>query len=108
MKRDAILSQVYPREEHDVSFQLFVQELLEAELLENDAVRGIGKRIAADGIESLTEKQLNTFVDYGLIKPSNVVGSCNRCAFEIPWSEMYSALEDGYCGYCRHIMDKDN
>lgn len=38
---------------------------------------------------------------------NNSVEECQRCACDIPWSEMLEALDNGgYCNYCQHMMEK--
>lgn len=101
--------QILRKGEHDEEFENYVQQLLDQGRLEEKAAsHGIGKKIVADGVESLTDLQLKTFMRYGL-HPDNYVEECERCSEEIPWSEMIDAVtEDGYCSYCRHMMGKDN
>lgn len=107
MDKRKLEQRMYPREEHDSDFREFVSDLLQLGRLEGNAVQGIGKKIVAEGSSSLTESQRKTFIEYGLLK-ENYVEYCGRCAEHIPWSEMTMALDDGYCSYCRHLMEKDD
>ncbi|MBC9706295.1 MAG: hypothetical protein H9W81_15220 [Enterococcus sp.] len=91
---------------NDPDFQGYVNELLDGERLDGAAILGIAKKIGADGVEGLTSKQLETFIRYGLY-PYNYVEECERCSFDVPWCEMYFALDDSYCSYCRHLIEKD-
>ncbi|MGM0863388.1 MAG: hypothetical protein ACQEWF_01775 [Bacillota bacterium] len=106
MDKKFIRARMFPREEHDFDFESYVSQLIDAGTLEGTAVIGIAKQILLKGVESLSSSQINTFIEFGLLK-SNYVESCERCAFEIPWSEMFFALDDEYCSYCRHLIEKD-
>lgn len=78
--------------------------------IEDDAALGISKFIIANGTEQLTDKQWYTFLEKGLME-YNYVEECERCAMEVPWSEMFGAVyfyEDSYCGYCRHVLEKND
>ncbi len=98
---------MFPREENDSSFEIYVSELIEMKRIEGPAVTGIAKQIVTKGVESLSEPQIKTFIEFGLIR-GNYVEFCDRCAEEIPWSEMFFALDDEYCSYCRHLIEKDD
>jgi hypothetical protein len=91
--------------EHDDEFVSFVHELLDADFITDSIVVGIGKQIIAKGVESLSDKQIFVFFKNGL--EGNYQELCDRCYQPIPWCEMYFALEDGYCAYCRHLLEKD-
>ncbi|WP_419881981.1 hypothetical protein ACN6MY_21450 [Peribacillus sp. B-H-3] len=88
-------------------FRDYVRELFQGKRLDGDAVLGIAIKIVASSVESLSLEQFEIFMRHGLY-PSNYVEKCERCAEDIPWCEMYSALEDPYCSYCRHVIEKDN
>lgn len=92
---------------NEPDFQDYVNELLDGNRLDGAAVLGVAKKIVADGVEGLTLKQLETFIRHGLY-PYNYVEECERCAENVPWCEMYSALDDSYCSYCRHLIEKDS
>ena len=39
----------------------------------------------------------------------NTIDECQRCGEDIPWCEMFEALDNGgYCSYCQHVMEKMN
>jgi hypothetical protein len=66
---------------------------------------GITKQVIDKGEDSLSEKQKYVFNNEVLKNYESK--SCNLCACEIPWSEMYQALDNGgYCGYCEHKLSK--
>ncbi|SYX84627.1 hypothetical protein [Paenibacillus alvei] len=88
-------------------FEYYVKELLKYSKLDGDAVVGIAKQITTQGVQSLTESQLDTFINYGLWQHC-YVEECGTCSNEIPWSEMFDAVtEYGNCSYCQHILNKD-
>lgn len=108
MDSTRLRTKVMPKYEHDTSFESFVQELLDGgRLKEEGAAHGIAKKIVTDGVESLSVPQLDTFIKYGLL-PDNFVEFCDMCSNEILWPEMYLALDDEYCSYCRHKIEKDD
>ena len=56
------------------------------------------------GYDNLSDKQ--KYVFNKMIR-NNSVEECQRCACDIPWSEMLEALDNGgYCNYCQHMMEK--
>ncbi|NMH72795.1 hypothetical protein HF078_06905 [Bacillus sp. RO2] len=63
---------MYPREEHDSSFQIYVDELLKYGLLEGPAVIGIAKQIVDRGVDTLSQNQIKTFIEHGLTKGNYV------------------------------------
>lgn len=95
-----------PKYEHDNEFVSYVAELLDANLIEDSRAKGIGKQIIDKGVESLSDKQVFVFLKYGL--ENNYLEYCDHCYQPIPWSEMFVALDDGYCSYCRHILKKED
>ncbi|RBP89385.1 hypothetical protein DFO70_11132 [Cytobacillus firmus] len=107
MDKSVLKGRMFTKYEHDTDFEVYVSELLQGDLIEGPAVVGIAKQIVSKGADSLTEAQIKTFIDFGLSK-GNYVEYCDRCAEEIPWSEMFLALDDHYCAYCRHLMEKDD
>lgn len=91
----------------DETFEEFVKLILDTERFEErTAAEGIAKKIVSEGSHSLSTLQLETFVQFGLLNSHNYVSNCERCTEEIPWSEMYEALDDSYCSYCRHMLNK--
>jgi hypothetical protein len=106
MDKSKLRNRMFPREENDSSFKSYVSELIDMKRIEGAAVTGIAKQIVSKGVESLSEPQIKTFIEFGLSK-ENYVEYCDRCAEDIPWSEMLFALDDEYCSYCRHLIEKD-
>lgn len=107
MDKSVLKGRMFPKYEHDTEFEVYVSELLQGNYIEGPAVVGIAKQIVSKGVESLSDPQINTFIDFGLSK-GNFVKYCDRCAEDIPWSEMLSALDDHYCAYCRHLIEKED
>lgn len=101
MKLDDIKSRI-----NEGGFEPYVADLLKFNYFEGDTVIGIAKKIVHEGVRTLTEKQINTFIYYDLIKNNFYQDCCVMCTNSIPWEEMLEALEDGFCSYCRHIYDK--
>ena len=90
--------------EYETDFEDFLSSLVENDHLEGSAL-GITKQVIHKGVDSLSEKQKYVF-NNEVIK-NYESKSCNLCACEIPWSEMYQALDNGgFCGYCEHKLDK--
>jgi hypothetical protein len=86
------------------SFLEFVQELVEWNEIDGAAL-GIAKQVVAQGIGSLSDKQLWVFKTYVL--DAQTVDRCERCAHEIPWHEMARARRNGgYCDYCEHMQNR--
>ncbi|HDR8197963.1 hypothetical protein COE01_21495 [Bacillus thuringiensis] len=91
---------------NDDDFIDFVKDLVGCGRLEG-AAEGIAKKIIHDGTLDLSDKQIYTFINYGLMN-ENFLDKCGRCYNPIPWSEMLIAvMESGYCNYCDHMSAKD-
>lgn len=89
-------------------FNIYLEELIDANLIEDEVALGISKYILSNGARGLSDKQWYVFLEKGLIP--NYVEYCERCAEEIPWTEMLGTVyinEDDLCGYCHHISSKD-
>ena len=85
---------------------IFVKELIESDHLEGAAL-GVAKLWLDKGEDVLTEKQQHV-LDEHVFGPY-VTESCGRCSQSVPWSEMMSAYHNGgLCGYCQHVMEKDD
>lgn len=106
MDREVIKKRMYPQDEHDSEFVNYVDDLLRLDYLDDPIVEGIARQIIGRGVDSLTNKQINTFIEVGLIKKDNYLNECAQCSNEIPWCEMLIALEDGCCSYCSHGLAK--
>ena len=90
-------------------FVSYLEDLVDANRIEDEVALGISKFIITNGPEQLTTKQWYTFLEKGLVD-YNYVEVCERCAEEIPWSEMLGTVyinEDNLCGYCHHLESKD-
>lgn len=90
---------------HEDDFEEYLESLLDADMIEGDTARGIATKVLNEGYDSLSENQKRSFIFYA-IKP-NYYSECDRCTSSIPWCEMINALEDGYCGYCSHMAEKN-
>ncbi|MEK4236440.1 hypothetical protein [Paenibacillus sp. FSL H7-0714] len=93
--------------ERDKDFEEYVQELLDSNRLESDPVIGIAKRIVSHGVPSLSDAQLETFINYGLLA-DNYLENCEQDYIQIRWSDMVFAVERGLCDRCRHMQDKND
>lgn len=83
----------------------YLEELGSTKLIEDEVAFGISKYIITNGAEGLSDKQWYVFLEKGLLV-SNYVEQFERCAEEIPWSEMLGTVyinEDNLCGYCHHL-----
>jgi len=85
--------------------QDFVEHLLEIEALDQPA-DGIARLFVDRGYEGLSDKQ--KFVLETFVLGEHRVENCARCSQSIPWSEQRQALDTGLCGYCEHMMNKDD
>ena len=84
-------------------FEGFLEDLIKSGRLD-DKEAGIAKRMLDKGYDNLSDKQ--KYVFNKMIR-NNSVEECQRCACDIPWSEMLEALDNGgYCNYCQHMMEK--
>lgn len=88
----------------DDGFGDFLREIL-PEL--DDPAAGITKLVIDKGQDILSEKQ--NWVFQKNVLDLYVTKECKRCGIDIPWCEMYGAHDNGgYCGYCAHMMAKDD
>jgi len=84
-------------------FKVFVRDLIDSGRLEEKEL-GIAKRMLDKGYDTLSDKQRYVF---DKIIEDNIVEKCQRCGLDIPFNEMFEALENGgYCNYCQHMMEK--
>jgi hypothetical protein len=83
----------------------FLQEVIDSGELEPAAV-GITKIVIAKGEDALSPKQAYVFKRYVL--DEYTTESCDRCGENIPWCEMMQAHETGNCGWCNHMLSKDD
>ena len=89
---------------YEEGFPSFLRELIEWDLLEGSAL-GIAKQVLAQGVDSLSAKQLYVFENH--IIAARTVEECTRCAHDIPWHEMVAAYRNGgYCDYCEHMRTR--
>lgn len=89
-------------------FKIYLNELLEQNLIEDERAEGIARLVLDKGIEQLSRKQKQVFFNHG-VGYVNYASACERCADEIPWVEMLGAVwifEDNLCSYCRHKKNK--
>ncbi|MDQ0158976.1 hypothetical protein [Alkalibacillus salilacus] len=94
--------------DEDQSLKNYLDDLLALDYIEDERAIGITKKITNQvpaNLNDLSPSQVYVFRDY-VMKPY-YVESCKFCSMPIPWTEMISALEDGYCAHCRHILEKD-
>ncbi len=92
-------------EDYQDDFKDFIQELIDGGDLE-DAALGVAKLYVDKGEKALTPKQKYVF-DNHVVK-QHTVEECKRCSADIPWCEMYHAIDNGgYCNYCWHMIEKE-
>jgi len=84
---------------NDHEFAEFLTQLIKSGRLEGAGL-GVFKFVLAQGDQSLTEPQKAIF--YGLMN-NFVHDKCDLCSQEIPWSEMYSAIDTGTCAACANL-----
>jgi hypothetical protein len=90
--------------EDDGGYADFLQEVVDGESLDGAAL-GITKLVIDKGVDALSSKQ--RFVFDSQVLGQYTVKACTRCGSEIPWSEMYAALDNGgLCNYCWHMTEK--
>ncbi|WP_152560406.1 hypothetical protein [Arenimonas donghaensis] len=90
--------------EDDGGFSDFLQEIIDGGHLEGAAL-GITKLAIDKGSDALSAKQ--RFVFERDVLGEFVKDGCSRCESNIPWSEMYAALDNGgLCNYCWHMSEK--
>lgn len=81
----------------------FLQQLVQSKQLES-MQEGITKLVIDKGYDNLSVKQKSVF-DYMI--DTTCKETCERCGCDIPWCEMFEALDNGgYCNYCQHMWEK--
>ncbi|MEA4918159.1 hypothetical protein [Proteiniphilum sp.] len=84
-------------------FNGYLNQLIESHRLE-PIQEGITKLVIDKGYDFLSIKQKKVF-DYMI--DTNTVDSCERCGSDIPFCEMFEALDNGgLCNYCQHMKEK--
>ena len=92
--------------EENGEFYDFLKQIIDMGRIDDPAL-GITKQIVGSGMNSLSERQKYVF-DRCILK-EYVVSSCARCRSNIPWCEMIDAYDNGgFCGWCDHMMNKDD
>ena len=88
---------------NEEDFEGFLNDLINSGRVDSMQA-GIAKYMIDHGYDSLSEKQKYVF---DRMIAENSVDECKRCAIDIPWCEMFEALDNGgYCNYCQHMMEK--
>ena len=89
---------------HDMmEFNGFLQQLIDARHLE-DPARGITKLVIDKGREALSEKQELVFQRH--VINEYVHEKCGSCHQNIPWCEMFHAIDTGLCAACASQLRK--
>ncbi|WP_193065179.1 hypothetical protein [Oceanobacillus oncorhynchi] len=89
----------------DWEFEDYVEQLITLRKLEHPASLGIAKQLVSEGARSLTDKQIEVFVNKGL--DSDFYAEECRGGHDIPWSEMLDAADNGgWCGRCQWFEAK--
>ena len=90
--------------EDETGFIEFLQTLIDIGDVEEESL-SVTEKVIETGIESLDDRQMRIFKENVL--DVLTVERCSRCGIEIPWSEMYEALDNGnLCSYCWHMWEK--
>lgn len=90
---------------HDDGLNEFLEWLINTGEL-RDAALGVTRQVIDRGIESLTAKQKEVFDVHVL--GTHIIENCERCSHSIPMSEMVAAKDNGgLCGYCEHMVSKN-
>lgn len=88
---------------YEEDFSSFLEELVDSWHLESKQA-GITKRVIDKGYDSLSLKQKYVF---NYMIQSLCIDRCTLCKDEIPWSEMFAAIDNGgYCSLCQHKIEK--
>lgn len=67
----------------------------------------MAKQIIDQGLRSLSDLQLRTFINHG-IYDHLYVEQCGVCTNTLTWNEMLTAAEEyGNCSGCQYQIDKD-
>jgi hypothetical protein len=90
---------------HD-EFLDFVQDVINGGHLDG-AANGVARQAVERGIGSLSARQ-RYVLDHFVVEP-HTVEACARCDNDIPWSEMYLAVQmfDNMCSWCSHMAAKE-
>jgi len=83
----------------DHEFAAFLDQLIRSGKVEGAAL-GIFKLVRNQGDGVLTERQKAIF--YGVMN-NFVHDKCEMCSQDIPWSEMYAAIDGGVCAACASL-----
>ena len=87
---------------YEEDFNSFLQHMIDSKRLE-PIQEGITKLVIDKGYDALSVKQKKVF-DYMI--ETNFVEKCKLDEIDIPWCEMFEALDNGgYCIHCQHIME---
>ncbi len=99
-----IYEQHLEKQERD-AFNTYLSKLVDLDDLTDPTLVGITKKVIADGVDSLSDKQKYRF-------EKDVMGqfpqpTCERCGELIPFDEAYEHIhEKSLCGSCQHDWDK--
>ena len=92
----------------DDGFRKYLQKLIETGRLEKecqDTCFGIAKILIDKGFECLNGNQIKPFYDFVIGKL--VIDKCGFCRDDIPWPEMFDALDNGgYCSTCARAHEE--
>lgn len=90
----------------DNDYFSYLQELINNDMIENEAAVGITKMIIDGRVNELSQKQKSVFKKY--VAEEYDIKICERCGIEIPWCEMIFSFDNGgLCNYCEHMLEKD-
>lgn len=86
-------------------FNDFLEDLIKSGRIEGKEA-GIAKLVLDKGYDALSDKQKYVF---DKMIDCNTVSRCKLDGNEIPWNEMFDALDNGgYCSHCQYILDDDD
>jgi hypothetical protein len=91
----------------DAELTDIMEYLIEAGYLTAEQTAVAQQIVVDDGTWSLSAAQERTLES---IEQAHFPGNCGRCHAPIPLCEVIDALETGntWCGYCDHLMRKDD
>ena len=87
-----------------MQFNGFLQQLIDARFLEDPAL-GITKLVIDKGRDALSEKQ--EFIFQRHVIDEYVHEACDMCHQDIPWCEMFHAIDRGLCQACVSLLRAD-
>ncbi|MEK5231811.1 hypothetical protein MHB42_08535 [Lysinibacillus sp. FSL K6-0232] len=89
-------------------FISYLKKLISENRFDDGEALALALLIIKNGPESLSDQQWSIFLENGILR-DKYVDHCERCAEQIPWSNMYSAIfinRDHLCANCSYFENK--